>query len=149
VDTGEPVVFSQGPLRDPVRATCSFPGVFPPMLLNGRRLYDGGISEVIPVRLTRDMAGEQGVVVAVDCNSGTRWPAADSFVAVALRAGVTLLRGRSRGEMAGADLVIAPAMGESGWMRPVKIPSFFEAGKEALAEALPELRKLLEAPAKP
>jgi NTE family protein len=147
VDTGEPVVFSKGPLRDPVRATCSFPGVFPPMILNGRRLYDGGISEVVPVRLTRDMAGEQGVVVAVDCNSGTRWPAADSFVAVALRAGVTLLRGRSRGELAGADLVIAPPMGDSGWMRPVKIPSFFEAGKEALAEALPELRKLLGASA--
>jgi hypothetical protein len=38
-------------------------------------------------------------------------------------------------------------MGDSGWMRPVKIPSFFEAGKEALAEALPELRKLLGASA--
>ena len=30
VDTGEPVVFSSGPLRDAVRASCSFPGVFPP-----------------------------------------------------------------------------------------------------------------------
>jgi NTE family protein len=145
VDTGEPVVFSAGALRDPVRASCSFPGVFPPMVLNGRRLYDGGISEVVPVRLARDMAGEQGVVVAVDCNSGTRWPAADSFVAVALRAGVTLLRGRSRNELAGADLVIAPAMGDSGWMRPVKIPTFYRAGQEALQAALPELRRLLGA----
>ena len=113
------------------------------MVLNGRRLYDGGISEVVPVRLAREMAGEQGLVVAVDCNSGTRWPAAASFVAVALRAGVTLLRGRSRNELLGADLVVAPAMGESGWMRPVKIPTFYAAGKEALGEALPELRKLL------
>lgn len=145
VDTAERVVFTQGALRDPVRASCSFPGVFPPMLLNGRRLYDGGVSEVVPVRLAREMAGEQGVVVAVDCNSGTRWPAANSFVAVALRAGVTLLRGRSRNELLGADLVIAPAMGESGWMRPVKIPSFYKAGREALALALPELRKLLAA----
>jgi NTE family protein len=144
VDSGEPVVFKDGELRDAVRASCSFPGVFPPMVLGGRRLYDGGISEVVPVRLAREMAGEQGVVVAVDCNSGTRWPAASSFVAVALRAGVTLLRGRSRSELAGADLVIAPAMGDSGWMRPAKIPSFFRAGGEAMAEALPELRKLLE-----
>jgi predicted acylesterase/phospholipase RssA len=113
------------------------------MVLNGRRLYDGGISEVVPVRLAREMAGEQGLVVAVDCNSGTRWPAADSFVAVALRAGVTLLRGRSRNELLGADLVVAPAMGESGWMRPVKIPTFYAAGMESLGEALPELRKLL------
>ena len=144
VDTGQPVVLREGDLRDAVRASCSFPGVFPPMLLDGRRLYDGGISEVIPVRLTRDMAGEAGVVVAVDCNSGTRWPSADSFVALALRAGLTLLRGRTRSELSGADLVIAPAMGESGWMQPRKIPGFFEAGDEALMQALPELRRLLD-----
>jgi NTE family protein len=143
VDTGQPVVLREGDLRDAIRASCSFPGVFPPMLLGGRRLYDGGISEVIPVRLAREIAGEGGVVVAVDVNSGTRWPAAASFVAVALRAGVTLLRGRTRSELQGADLVIAPAMGDSGWMQPRKIPSFFEAGDEALQEALPELRRLL------
>jgi NTE family protein len=143
VDTGERVVFREGALRDAVRASCSFPGVFPPMVLHGRRLYDGGVSEVVPVRLARELAGEVGVVIALDCNSGTRWPAADSFVALALRAGLTLLRGRSRGELAGADLVIAPSMGESGWMRPAKIPSFFQLGEEALMEALPELRRLL------
>jgi len=146
VDTGAPVVFREGELRDAVRASCSFPGVFPPMVVNGRRLYDGGISEVIPVRLARELAGEDGFVAAVDCNSGTKWPSADSFVSLALRAGLTLLRGRSRGELAGADLVIAPAMGDSGWMQPRKIPNFFEAGDEALMEALPELRRLLEAP---
>ena len=144
VDTGEAVVFREGNLRDAVRASCSFPGVFPPMTLGGRRLYDGGITEVIPVRLTREMAGESGIVVAVDANSGTKWPGADSFVAIALRAGLTLLRGRSRGELAGADLVIAPAMGESGWMRPAKIPGFYAAGEEALREALRELRRLIE-----
>ena len=146
VDTGERVILRSGDVRDAVRASCSFPGVFPPMQFNGRRLYDGGISEVIPARLARDMAGESGVVVAVDCNSGTRWPAADSFVALALRAGLTLLRGRSRGEMAGADLVIAPPMGDSGWMRPAKIPSFYAAGQSGLAQALPELRRLIGTP---
>ena len=143
VDTGEPVWLESGDLRDAVRASCSFPGVFPPMLIAGRRLYDGGVSEVIPVRRAREIAGEGAVVVAVDCNSGAHWPLADSFVAVALRAGLTLLRGRTRGELAGADLVIAPSMGESGWMRPAKIPSFFRAGEEAMREALPELRRLL------
>lgn len=143
VDTAEPVCFREGNVRDAVRASCSFPGVFPPMVVGGRRLYDGGISMVVPVQLAREMAGEGGLVVAVDCNSGTRWPAADTFVALALRAGLTLLRGRTRGELAGADLVIAPQMGESGWMRPAKIPSFYAAGDAALREALPELRRLL------
>ena len=144
VDSGAPVVLQSGPLRDAVRASCSFPGVFPPMVLDGRRVYDGGVSEVVPVRLAREMAGENGLVVALDCNSGTKWPAADSFVSLALRAGLTLMRGRSRGELAGADLVIAPHMGESGWMQPRRIPRFYEAGMHAAVEALPELRRLLE-----
>jgi NTE family protein len=144
VDTGQPVVFQSGELRDPVRASCSFPGVFPPMTIDGRRFYDGAVAEVSPVGRVREMAGEGGIVVALDCNSGTKWPAADSFVALALRAGVTMFRGRSRAELAGADLVIAPQMGESSWMQPRRIPAFFEAGRVALQAALPELRRLIE-----
>ena len=35
VDTGEPVVFREGDVREAVRASCSFPGVFPPMVIGG------------------------------------------------------------------------------------------------------------------
>jgi NTE family protein len=143
VDNGEAVVFTEGNVRDAVRASCSFPGVFPPFAWQGRRLVDGGVAEVVPVRRARDLAGEAGVVVAIDCNAGGKWPAADSFVAIALRAGLTMVRGRTRSELTGADLVIAPAIGESGWMRPQRIPRFADAGEEALSEALPEVRRLL------
>jgi NTE family protein len=145
VDTGEGVVFQSGNLRDAVRASCSFPGVFPPTVLEGRRFVDGGVSEVVPVRLAREMAGEEGAVVAVDCNAGGRWPLATSFAAIALRAGLTMLRGRTRSELSGADLVLAPPIGESGWMRPTRIPQFYAAGDEALVDALPELRRLIGA----
>jgi len=144
VDTGERLVFREGSLRDAVRASCSFPGFFPPYAWNGRRLVDGGVSEVVPVRAARDMAGEGSLVVAADCNAGGRWPAATSFVAIALRAGLTMLRGRTRSELAGADLLIAAPIGESGWMLPRKIPSFYEAGREAARDAIPTLRSLLE-----
>jgi NTE family protein len=143
VDTGEPVVFREGNVRDAVRASCSFPGVFPPFVWNGRRLVDGGVIEVVPVRLARELAGDEGAVLAIDCNAMGKWPAADSFVAIALRAGLTLVRGRTRSELSGADLVIAPAIGESGWMRPTRIPAFAAAGEAALQAGLPELRRLL------
>src|SRR5258708_2903501 len=125
VDTGEPVVLREGDIRDAVRASCSFPGVFPPMVLNGRRLYDGGISEVVPVRLAREMAEETGVVVAVDVNSGARWPAADSFVALALRAGLTLRRGRARSELQGADPLLPPPIAAPPSTPPPPLPSPF------------------------
>jgi len=144
MDSGQGVVFKSGNVRDAVRASCSFPGVFPPFLLDGRRLYDGGVTDVVPVKLARELAGDEGVVIAIEVNGGTRWPAAESFVAIALRAGLTLLRSRTRVELSGADLVLAPAMGDSGWMQPRKIPSFYEAGREAVRTALPEIKRLIE-----
>jgi hypothetical protein len=96
------------------------------------------------VRRARELAGEAGVVVAVDCNAGGRWPSASTFVSLALRAGLTMLRGRTRAELAGADMAIAPPIGESGWMRPARIPEFARAGEEALFGALPSLRALLD-----
>jgi NTE family protein len=144
LDTGEAVEFRTGNVRDAVRASASFPGFFPPMSLDGRRLVDGGVAEVVPVKRARDLAGEGGMVLAVDCNAGGYWPNAGSFVSLALRAGLTLMRGRTRAELAGADMVIAPAIGESGWMRPARIPEFARAGEDAVNKALPELRALLE-----
>jgi NTE family protein len=145
MDTGQGVVFKSGNVRDAVRASCSFPGIFPPFIWEGRRLYDGGVTDVVPVKLARELAGEDGIVIAVDVNGGTKWPAAESFVAIALRAGLTLLRSRTRVELSGADLVVAPAMGDSGWMQPRKIPAFYEAGREAARMALPEIARLIEA----
>ena len=145
MDSAQPVVFRSGNVRDAVRASCSFPGIFPPFVLDGRRLYDGGVTDVVPVKLARELAGDEGIVVAIDVNGGTRWPSAESFVAIALRAGLTLLRARTRVELSGADFVLAPAMGDSGWMQPRKIPSFFEAGREAGKMAIPEILRLIEA----
>jgi NTE family protein len=59
MDTGQGVVFKSGSVRDAVRASCSFPGVFPPFLLDGRRLYDGGVTDVVPVKLARELAGDE------------------------------------------------------------------------------------------
>lgn len=143
LDTGEAIVLDSGDLREAVRASCSFPGMFPPMQLGTRRLVSGEVSEVVPIRVARQMAGDDGLVVAVDCNAGAKWPAASSFGAIALRAGLTLVRGRTREDLLGADLVIAPPIGESGWMRPKRIPIFAQSGLAEARHSVPELRRLL------
>jgi NTE family protein len=149
LDTGDPLVLKDGDLREAVRASCSFPGVFPPMQVGARRLVSGEVNEVVPVRVAREMAGDDGVVIAVDCNAGARWPMASSFTAIAVRAGLTVVRGRTREDLLGADLVIAPPIGESGWMRPRRIPGFAVAGLTAAREAAGELRRLVEAEGSP
>jgi NTE family protein len=49
VHTGEEVWFSQGPALDVLVASAALPGVFPPVVIDGRTLYDGGVVHVVPV----------------------------------------------------------------------------------------------------
>ncbi len=43
LNTGEPVVFTEGSLVDPIRASCAYPGIFEPVEIGTRWLVDGGL----------------------------------------------------------------------------------------------------------
>ncbi|HKU28667.1 MAG TPA: patatin-like phospholipase family protein, partial [Candidatus Sulfotelmatobacter sp.] len=51
--SGEGVVFRTGPLTDPVRASCAYPGVFLPVTVNGRMLVDGMLAHSLPSQPAR------------------------------------------------------------------------------------------------
>src|SRR5947207_5321769 len=51
---GAPVFFrGSGDVLNPIRASCSYPGLFQPLLLEGRLLVDGAMSMEIPSPLLR------------------------------------------------------------------------------------------------
>ena len=60
----EVVEFSQGSLVDAIIASASIPGIFHPLVKEGRRLIDGGVLERVPAMRLQDMGAE--VIVAVD-----------------------------------------------------------------------------------
>ncbi len=49
VDTGEPVVLSEGDAVTALLASTAIPGVFPAVTIDGRRLCDGGVAADVPV----------------------------------------------------------------------------------------------------
>ncbi len=65
--SGEGVVFRSGPLTDPVRASCAYPGVFLPVTVNGRMLVDGMLAHSLPSQLVREMGADR--VIAVNLKS--------------------------------------------------------------------------------
>jgi NTE family protein len=67
METGEPVVLSDGDLAGALRASMSVPGVFAPLEMNGHILGDGGLVDNLPVSVARSMGAD--VVIAV--NIGT------------------------------------------------------------------------------
>lgn len=57
--TGEGVVFHSGPLVDPVRASCAYPGMFLPVKIRGRMLVDGMLSHAVPSVPLREMGADR------------------------------------------------------------------------------------------
>jgi NTE family protein len=66
----EATQFSTGPLRPAVAASMALPVIFEPVLIGGRSLIDGGLTNPLPFDL---IAGEADLLVAIDV-SGTTVP---------------------------------------------------------------------------
>lgn len=64
--TGEEIIFSEGPVKDAVRASISIPGIFRPVEINKRVCVDGGLLNPVPVDIVKEMGAD--VVIAVDLN---------------------------------------------------------------------------------
>jgi NTE family protein len=61
--TGEPVVFTKGPLVDPVRASCAYPGVFLPVNVEGQLMVDGLLGHAVPTQPLRQMGADRVAAV--------------------------------------------------------------------------------------
>jgi len=77
--SGEPVSFSKtGDVLLPIRASCSYPGLFQPVHWGDRVLVDGAMSTEIPALLARELGATHVVSVHLPAPSSTR-PPADVF----------------------------------------------------------------------
>jgi NTE family protein len=56
--TGQQVVFTEGSLIEAIRASISIPGIFTPVHHKGRYLVDGGLVNVVPVSVCRDLGAD-------------------------------------------------------------------------------------------
>ncbi|WP_035905588.1 patatin-like phospholipase family protein [Knoellia subterranea] len=57
--------FSEGSLVDPVVASCTVPGLFPPVEIDGRHYLDGGLVHSIPVGRAVDLGADRIFVLQV------------------------------------------------------------------------------------
>ena len=64
IERNERVVFKKGNLQKVVSASCSWPGIFNPVRIEGRLLVDGGIKNSVPTRIARSL--DPGYMIAVD-----------------------------------------------------------------------------------
>jgi NTE family protein len=67
IGTGHEVWLSRGDLVDAIRASYAIPGVFRPVCLDGRWLFDGALVNPIPVTVCRALGAQY--VIAVNLNA--------------------------------------------------------------------------------
>jgi len=67
IETGAEVVLEQGNLVKAMRASMAIPSVFTPELIDGKRLYDGGLVNNFPANLVRDKGID--ILIGVDVSS--------------------------------------------------------------------------------
>lgn len=64
IETGDEVVHQKGELLKVIRASCSWPGIFNPVRIDGRLLSDGGIKNSVPTKIAKALGAEY--IIAVD-----------------------------------------------------------------------------------
>lgn len=135
--TGQPVVFSRGPIAPAVHASCAIPGVFVPVEIGGVTLVDGGVVNPIPVDVVRQLGAEVVIAVAIPSAvppTAPRTPIQVAYHAVSIMAGeIGRLRGRE------ADVLIAPAVGDVAYDDFTQKKRLIEAGEAAARAALPAI----------
>lgn len=64
IRTGELVTLTSGNVKEALMATIALPGVFEPVVIEGRLLVDGGLINVIPTVPTRQLGAD--IVIGID-----------------------------------------------------------------------------------
>ena len=136
---GEAVPFRDtGDVCLPIRASCSYPGLFQPVRLDGRVLVDGAMSTEIPALLARELGATHVVSVHLRAHS-CQPPPTDMFQVVRRCFQIMQIRSEERWRQA-SDLVITPDLDAIEWDGFDYGPQLVKAGEVAALAALPAIQ---------
>jgi len=142
IQAGQEVVFSRGNAGTAVRASCSIPGVFRPVVIGGRMYVDGGV--VSPVAV--DAAKRQGadVVIAVDIASDLGSAQPEGTLETILQSVNIMYSKMSQNQTARADVLIRPKVGHIASGDFEKRHEAILEGEKAASEAMPKIKAIID-----
>ncbi len=146
--SGEPVVFTQGGLKDAVRASCAFPGLFEPVQIGTRCLVDGGLVAPVPTAAARAMGGRCVVAVEIGNHDGMAGNPSNIFQVVS-RAVTAAQKHQTQVWEKEADLVIRPDVQSLAWDDFSRADEAIAAGVDAAERALPRIYEVVARRTKP
>jgi NTE family protein len=143
LNTGEPVVLTNGNLVDAIRASCAFPGLFEPVEIGTRCLADGALVAPVPTRAARELGAEFVLGVSVGIQDVNRGSPSNVFQ-VMTRAVCAAQKHQLEVWERHADLVLRPDVSSLAWDDFERAEEAIEAGAAAAHRALPRIQKYLD-----
>jgi len=152
-NTAQAVEIKDGDIASAVRASISIPLFFEPIKLGDNLLYDGGLSNPVPVDIVKKMGAD--IILAVNLDNDSYFEGNKKFVAknyngrfLALKSLYCLQYHLAKRTSEDADILIEPRVGELGaigWDRFLKDrgKDIIGKGEKATKIVLPQIKKLL------
>lgn len=141
IKNGERVCYTSGSLRLAVSASCSLPGIFPPVKDGDRLLVDGGWVERVPARCGLEMGAH--IVIAVDVSSDMAQFDSRSGLDIILRADAVTRVYLNSILLRDAAVVIRPKVGGVHWADFSNPRAMFREGEAAALERLLPIRSAI------
>jgi NTE family protein len=134
------VVFREGPLAKIVQASCSIPGVYIPVKYENMLLVDGGIVNILPANVLKQMGAD--FVIGVDVNTkATIGPEPKNVFQVIIQAWDVISRQGAKRARKDADLIIYPEIGDISKVDLKRARELLQSGYQATQEVTPRLKK--------
>jgi NTE family protein len=140
---GERVVLDRGSVAKAVRASSAIPGIFEPVLHQGKLLVDGGVVDNIPIEVARARGAD--LVVAVDIGEKVGNTNIKGVVDVILQSTNIMFAVNTSFRRQGADVLVTPNVDGVGMLDFSQKKRCMQAGIQAARDAMPKLRAAIEA----
>jgi NTE family protein len=141
IATGEEMVFGRGNPGKAVRASCSIPGIFNPVVIGDKSYVDGGVVSPVAIDVARRFGAD--VVIAVDISSSLSSTAPAGTMETIMQAIDIMYNKMSVIQLKNADVVIKPKVGYIGSSDFTKRHEAIMEGEKAANDAMPAINTLI------
>ncbi|HEX2865268.1 MAG TPA: patatin-like phospholipase family protein [Deinococcales bacterium] len=148
--SGQKAVLTSGPLVPALLASCSVPGVFPPVAHQGMLLVDGHVLDNVPASVARAaLQGQPGIVLGVDVGFDEPAPVRTALDVILRAAAVSREALRADGLKHADSAIHVGDEVPSGIFEIERAAALYAAGLERGREIAPTLQAALAALARP
>lgn len=141
IQNGQETVFSRGNTGTAVRASCSIPGIFRPVRIDGKMYVDGGVVSPIAVDAARRLGAD--IVIAVDISADIDARQPEGTIETILQSIGIMHSKISAIQLAKADVIIRPKVGRIGSADFEKRLDAMIEGEKAAVDMLPQIQAII------